>query len=123
MTHQLFSINSRDYHLVVGVLKYDFKVAGYPEVYKLATEMAKDKNFLQLFVRKVSQENWGIQFTYALPKEELPEKLSAYAYFRNTYDYAITKAFVMDLSVSIAGMSDFEDNWLVQKPFTIDRVS
>lgn len=123
MTDQnITSLSSSNYHVYVGVLKYDFKTAGYPEVYKIAKKMSQDKNFLQLLVRKVSQENWGIQFIFALPKEELPEGLKHYTYFRNTFDYAFDVSFALDLSISQASDATMlEDNWLVQKPFMLVR--
>jgi hypothetical protein len=48
----------------IGVIKFSFKKTGYPEVLKIAKEWAKDPNFYQVIIRKVSQDDFGIQFVY-----------------------------------------------------------
>lgn len=57
--------NPLRYYLSCGVIKFDYKAAGYPDVMKIAREWAQDENFHELIVRKVSEENFGIQFVYA----------------------------------------------------------
>lgn len=52
------------YYFVIGVLKVDYRTAGYAELRKVAEEWALHKEFRQLLVRKVSQDNYGIQFIY-----------------------------------------------------------
>jgi hypothetical protein len=47
-----------------GVFKVDFKSAGYKDLKELAVKWSQDSHFMFLEVRKVSQENWGIQFAY-----------------------------------------------------------
>ena len=51
-------------YLAAGVFKLDYKVAGYPELKKVAQEWAKDPGFQELIVRHVSETNFGIQFVY-----------------------------------------------------------
>lgn len=51
-------------HFVSGVLKFDFKVAGFPDLLKVAQDWAKDENFYELQVRSVSDKNFGLQFNY-----------------------------------------------------------
>lgn len=51
-------------HFVCGVIKVDYKVAGYRDLMKVAQEWAQDENFYELIVRTVSERNFGIQFTY-----------------------------------------------------------
>ncbi|MFN7160580.1 MAG: hypothetical protein ACK4NC_03145 [Candidatus Gracilibacteria bacterium] len=52
------------YYFAVGVLKIDYRTAGYAEIRKVAQEWAQHKEFKQIIVRKVSQDNYGIQFVY-----------------------------------------------------------
>lgn len=52
------------YYFAVGVLKVDYRTAGYAELRKVAQEWAQHKEFKQIIVRKVSQDNYGIQFVY-----------------------------------------------------------
>jgi hypothetical protein len=51
-------------HFVCGVVKFDYKVAGYPDLLKVAQEWAKDEDFYEIIVRSVSDKNFGIHFTY-----------------------------------------------------------
>jgi len=51
-------------YLAAGVFKLDYRVAGYPELKRLAHEWAKDADFHELIVRHVSDTNFGIQFVY-----------------------------------------------------------
>lgn len=50
-----------------GVFKVDYESAGYKDLKKIATKRAEDENFYFLEVRKVSPNNWGIQFSYFNP--------------------------------------------------------
>lgn len=52
----------------IGVLKFSHKKAGYPDVAKIAKEWSEDKNFYQVIIRKVSQDDFGIQFIYYNPE-------------------------------------------------------
>jgi len=47
-----------------GVFKVDKKSAGYKDLYDLAQERKNDENFHELIVRRVSEDNYGIQFVY-----------------------------------------------------------
>ncbi|MBP6909995.1 hypothetical protein KBC03_00100 [Patescibacteria group bacterium] len=47
-----------------GVFKVDYKSAGYKDLYELAQERKKDENFYELIVRRVAEQNYGIQFVY-----------------------------------------------------------
>lgn len=51
-------------HFVCGVIKFDYKVAGFPDILEVAREWAKDENFYEIVVRSVSDKNFGIHFTY-----------------------------------------------------------
>lgn len=51
-------------YVAAGVFKVDYKAAGYPDLLKLAQEWAQDPHFYELIVRKVSEDNFGIQFVY-----------------------------------------------------------
>lgn len=51
-------------HFVSGVIKFDFKVAGFPDILKIAHEWAKDENFYEIQVRSISDKNFGLQFNY-----------------------------------------------------------
>jgi hypothetical protein len=51
-------------YFVAGVYKFDFKVAGYPDLKKVAQKWAQDPNFQEVIVRFVSEDNQGIQFVY-----------------------------------------------------------
>ncbi|WKZ31131.1 MAG: hypothetical protein QY318_04835 [Candidatus Dojkabacteria bacterium] len=51
-------------HFVCGVIKFDYKVAGFRDLITVAQEWAKDENFYELIVRSVSDKNFGLQFTY-----------------------------------------------------------
>lgn len=52
------------YYFAAGVFKIDFRVAGFPDLLKVAQEWAKDLNFHELIIRGVSDKNFGIQFVY-----------------------------------------------------------
>jgi hypothetical protein len=56
--------NKHSYYVAAGVFKVDYKAAGYPDLHTIAKEWAKDANFHELIVRKVSEDNFGIQFVY-----------------------------------------------------------
>ncbi len=65
---------SKFYYSAVGVFKIDYKSAGYPDLMKIAKEWAQDSNFYELFVRGVSEKNFGIQFIYyMISDKELDE--------------------------------------------------
>ncbi len=49
---------------IIGVFKFDHKQMGYPQLLEIAQEWAKDKNFIEVILRPVSQCNYGIQFMY-----------------------------------------------------------
>lgn len=48
----------------IGVLKFSHKKAGYPDINKIAKEWVKNPNFYQVIIRKVSSDDFGIQFIY-----------------------------------------------------------
>lgn len=77
-------LSNATHALVVGVVKFDWKVAGFPQVKAIAEEWAKDPDFAQIIVRHVSAENWGIQFIYSIPKDD-PKAMDALNYFDDTY--------------------------------------
>jgi hypothetical protein len=52
------------YYFAAGVLKLDYKVAGFRDLKRLAQEWAKDPGFHEIIVRHVSETNCGIQFVY-----------------------------------------------------------
>jgi hypothetical protein len=48
----------------IGVLKFSHKKAGYPAIKEIAKEWLKDSSFYQVIIRKVSKDDFGIQFIY-----------------------------------------------------------
>ncbi len=50
--------------LCIGVIKLDYKVAGYPDLVRFAKKWVGEASFVQLIVRKVSSSNFGYQFVY-----------------------------------------------------------
>jgi hypothetical protein len=59
-------------YFAAGVFKVAHSAAGYPDLLAVAREWAKDPGFVELIVRKVSKDNWGIQFVYASEAKERP---------------------------------------------------
>ncbi len=57
------SLKTKHYS-AIGVVKFSYKKAGYPDVEKIAKEWSKDPNFYQVIIRKVSKDDFGIQFIY-----------------------------------------------------------
>lgn len=72
--------NTYFYHFAVGILKIDYKTAGYAEIRKVAAEWAATKGFKQVIVRKVSKDNYGIQFIYLTFDSDAPR----IRFFRDT---------------------------------------
>jgi len=64
MSEVTHSSHGENHYLAAGVFKIDSLTAGFPELSKIASEWAKDEGFYSLMVRKVSEENFGIQFVY-----------------------------------------------------------
>jgi hypothetical protein len=58
------SVKKHSCTLVAGVFKFDFKVAGWPELMKVARDWAQDPHFHEIIVRHVSETNLGLQFVY-----------------------------------------------------------
>jgi hypothetical protein len=56
--------NKTTYYMAAGVFKVDHFSAGFPDLQKIAKEWANDPGFYELIVRKVSEDNYGIQFLY-----------------------------------------------------------
>ncbi len=62
----------------LGIWKFTSKVTK-EELEILATEWAKDENYLSLYIRKCSQDQFGIGFEYKNPLgAETPETLDDY---------------------------------------------
>lgn len=57
-------VKEKETQYSMGVIKFDYKVAGFPEVMKIAKEWSDIDGFYELMVRKVSKDNFGIQFIY-----------------------------------------------------------
>ena len=64
MSEHLAPKDSPHHCFVSGVIKVDYKLAGWPDLMKVAREWANDPNFYEIIVRSVSETNFGIQFTY-----------------------------------------------------------
>ncbi len=64
------SHESNQVYYASGVFKVDYKSAWYKELRLLAQRWVEDKNFYFLEVRKVSNDNRGLQFVYYLPSLE-----------------------------------------------------
>lgn len=56
--------NSPVTNSAIGVVKFSQEKAGLPDVRKIAQEWLKDTGFKQIIVRKVSKDDYGIQFIY-----------------------------------------------------------
>lgn len=56
--------NSPVTNSAIGVVKFSQEKAGLPDVRKIAQEWEKDSGFKQIIVRKVSKDDYGIQFIY-----------------------------------------------------------
>lgn len=55
---------TQGYLYAEGVLKFDYKAAGFPDLKAIAAEWAKDPNFYHISIRYVSTNNLGIDFLY-----------------------------------------------------------
>jgi hypothetical protein len=64
MSNKTKSEKKGTYGSAIGVVKLSYKKAGYPDVKKIADSWAQDPDFFQVIVRKVSQDDFGIQFIY-----------------------------------------------------------
>lgn len=113
---QILTISQKTHGISVGVLKYDFQKIGYPEVLKRAQELKKDSHFLQIIVRKVSKENWGIQYTYAIPVEDLAG-VRIWTYLQSTYDQILKDTYAIDLTFT--QNDGIEIQWIQQTPFVV----
>ena len=103
-------------YFAAGVFKLDYKVAGYPELKRLAQEWAKDSNFHELLVRHVSESNFGIQFVYVSNQEcrSLVKQL------REELEHRFGKVYAIDceeLTASRSG-SNLCDGVVVLKPLS-----
>ena len=49
--------------LILGLWKFNEKV-GNKDLLEVANEWAKDENYIQLYIRKVSKDQYGIGFAY-----------------------------------------------------------
>ena len=57
-------MSSQTIYCVSGVIKFDYKSAGYRDLLQVAHELRKDPYFQQIIIRFVSEKNLGIQFLY-----------------------------------------------------------
>ena len=73
-------------HFVSGVIKFDYTVAGFPDILKVAKEWSTDKDFYELLVRSVSDKNFGLQFNYYAEGTEI-------GWFGDTYVKPLLKKF------------------------------
>ena len=67
-------MSQKELYGATGVIKFDFKVAGYKDLLKVAKKLAEDDWFQQIIIRSVSEKNLGIQFLYLkeFEREQLP---------------------------------------------------
>jgi hypothetical protein len=103
-----------EYYFAAGVFKFDHFTVGFPDLQKTVTEWnERDPHFVSLIVRKVSEDNYGIQFVYYRKfegasdiydpmkdfKNELIEKFSRKAFyawdFQTSTDSALDKIKTM----------------------------
>lgn len=71
------------YCCAIGVIKFSQEKAGYPDVKKVANAWVNDKNFKQVILRKVSKDDYGIQFIFYV--EDFEEKNGFGSWFREKY--------------------------------------
>lgn len=70
--------------IITGIFKFDHKVT-IDELKEVAEEWAKDPKYLQLYIRKVSKDQYGIGFMYD-NKENPGDEKSYEEYFNKTTD-------------------------------------
>ena len=109
---------------VIGVYKYDEKIAGYKDLKKLADELAKNSSFKQIVLRHVSESNWGIHFTFI--SNTLDEFSKYKDLIQNNSDL---KPYAWDIqhsnfvSDTIKGLKEkISENILVHKPLEIEEL-
>lgn len=56
--------------VAAGVVKFNYKKAGYPDVYKIAEKWARTPGFIQVLIRPTSEISFGIQFVFVASKKE-----------------------------------------------------
>ena len=101
-----------------GVFKLDYKVAGYPDLKKVAPEWAKNPCFYGLIVRKVSESNFGIQFVY-LSESPCKGKMKEY---RNELENRFGKVYAVDYheSIDTSPNNDILDDIVVMKALNVN---
>lgn len=80
-----------------GVIKLDYKVAGYPEIRKFADKWAKEPNFKTIIIRYVSERNLGIQFVYIDTETEYPEANKKFSKLFDMHKEAFDNVYAIDV--------------------------
>lgn len=82
MSNKSKTENQSTFGSAIGVIKISYKKAGYPDIKKIADQWAQNPDFYQIIIRKVSQDDFGIQFIYFSEKID-EDKFSTF--FRSTF--------------------------------------
>ncbi len=90
-TNQNFTYSS------IGVVKFSQEEAGLPDVRKIAQEWLIDPCFKQIIVRKVSKDDYGIQFIYiSTPEQSGKQSGEDFSkWFMETYVFAYKDKYAM----------------------------
>ena len=73
---------------IAGVIKFDHRKFGYPQIAELAKKWAKDNNFVTIIIRAVSQKNYGIQFVFQSKDISFKQFYDKYIKPVKQYEYA-----------------------------------
>lgn len=80
-------------NLIMGIWKFSDKIP-QKDLIEIANEWAKDEKYTQLYIRKVSKNQNGIGFSYAIDKDS-KEAMDEYLYIVSDF---LRKKFGNDLA-------------------------
>ncbi len=89
-------MQTKEVNYIMGLWKFNSRIST-EQLEEVAQKWAaEDQNYLQLYIRKCSKDQYGIGFTYKL-KEEVPAPGQHDEYFNQTTDY-LKRKFGNDLA-------------------------
>jgi len=99
---------SEEKNWIMGLWKFSHKIST-KELEEIASQWsAEDKNYIQLYIRRVSKDQMGIGFTYQIP-EGKDKKAAHDEYMDKTSDF-LKRSFGNDL----AGWDIASTVWLIK---------
>lgn len=105
-----------------GVIKIDYRFAGYPDIRKFADEWAKEPNFRTIIIRYVSERNLGIQFLYLDTETDYPEAKKKFDKLFEMREEAFNEVYAIDVDMQGFGdCSQREDFIIVHKPLQTEE--